>query len=517
MNENSLDTLLSKIGEFGRYQIRVITLLLLVIAFSCSIPECDEDVLDLKPAWWTNAIPSISNEPAKCSRFKSIGNINGTNCSSIDFDKNILLACDEYIYETSERSILQDFNLHCDENLWKLTTVGTLNSIGSLIGLPLIGILSDKYGRKTILINSILLCAISGLIRSFVNSYIFYMVMVFVDSFFNAATYTTAFTLAVEFISPKQRVIVVSLISLFYAFGGVITGTVAWLLQSWRPLLQILYGVQLLIVTYYWLLPESVRWLLIKERYLEAQKILNDIGREKQFNVPLQTLKDLQAPVDQLVDAADVNTTLKQFFKSFALTTRLINCIFCWIVAVFVYQGLTINSVALSTNTYFDFILTVLIEVPGALATFFVMKTFGRRFTLCFSFFMCSICCISFIFIPQDLYWLRLCIYLLGKCFSAMDFSVMYAITTEMFPTPLRNLLLSVCSMFARTGSMIAPHIPLLELIWKPLPLILFGITSLMSGVLCLKFPETKDVKLPDTIDESISIGTKKEITRCNT
>uniref|UniRef100_A0A1Y1KTN6 Uncharacterized protein n=1 Tax=Photinus pyralis TaxID=7054 RepID=A0A1Y1KTN6_PHOPY len=125
MNENSLDTLLSKIGEFGRYQIRVITLLLLVIAFSyvasiswlfetknlnyrCSIPECDEDVLDLKPAWWTNAIPSISNEPAKCSRFKSIGNINGTNCSSIDFDKNILLACDEYIYETSERSILQD-------------------------------------------------------------------------------------------------------------------------------------------------------------------------------------------------------------------------------------------------------------------------------------------------------------------------------------------------------------------------------------------------------------------------
>ncbi|XP_031339278.1 organic cation transporter protein-like isoform X3 [Photinus pyralis] len=342
MNENSLDTLLSKIGEFGRYQIRVITLLLLVIAFSyvasiswlfetknlnyrCSIPECDEDVLDLKPAWWTNAIPSISNEPAKCSRFKSIGNINGTNCSSIDFDKNILLACDEYIYETSERSILQDFNLHCDENLWKLTTVGTLNSIGSLIGLPLIGILSDKYGRKTILINSILLCAISGLIRSFVNSYIFYMVMVFVDSFFNAATYTTAFTLAVEFISPKQRVIVVSLISLFYAFGGVITGTVAWLLQSWRPLLQILYGVQLLIVTYYWLLPESVRWLLIKERYLEAQKILNDIGREKQFNVPLQTLKDLQAPVDQLVDAADVNTTLKQFFKSRLCISRINN------------------------------------------------------------------------------------------------------------------------------------------------------------------------------------------------
>lgn len=32
----------------------------------------------------------------------------------------------------------------CDDNKWKLTLVGTVNSIGQFIGIPLAGFISDK-------------------------------------------------------------------------------------------------------------------------------------------------------------------------------------------------------------------------------------------------------------------------------------------------------------------------------------------------------------------------------------
>lgn len=89
--------------------------------------------------------------------------------------------------------------------------------------------------------------------------------------------------------------------------------------------------------------------------------------------------------------------------------------------------------------------------------------------------------------------------------------------------------------MFGRTGSMVAPQMPLLvnnytkfkynhrianftiitELyffqaeIMESLPLILFGTMSVTSGILVLLFPETLNTKLPDTIEEAEVIGRK--------
>jgi MFS transporter, OCT family, solute carrier family 22 (organic cation transporter), member 4/5 len=36
----------------------------------------------------------------------------------------------------------------CPENEWKLALVGTLNSFGVLIGLPVSGFISDRYIAK---------------------------------------------------------------------------------------------------------------------------------------------------------------------------------------------------------------------------------------------------------------------------------------------------------------------------------------------------------------------------------
>lgn len=61
-----------------------------------------------------------------------------------------------------------------------------------------------------------------------------------------------------------------------------------------------------------------------------------------------------------------------------------------------------------------------------------------------------------------DMYSLRLPLYLLGKFGSTVAFTVLYIISSELFPTPLRHSLIGACSMFGRFGSMAAPQMPLL-------------------------------------------------------
>lgn len=52
--------------------------------------------------------------------------------------------------------------------------------------------------------------------------------------------------------------------------------------------------------------------------------------------------------------------------------------------------------------------------------------------------------------------------YLVGKFGATAAFTNVYVITSEMFPTNLRQSFMATCSTFARIGSMIAPQMPLL-------------------------------------------------------
>lgn len=519
-NQACLDTVLAEAGNFGKYQYRIIALICFAIMFAympgiiwifetkvpsyrCEINGCETYPIQYKPSWWTEAIPSVEGEPATCEKYKRVN----TSVQSCSFNKKIIERCERYVYATSERSMLHDFNLHCEENLWKLTLIGTMSSAGLFVGLPISGILSDRFGRKTILMWCLILSGLAGLIRSFSNSYVFFITMTIMDSIVRAGAYANCFIIGMEFVAPEKRAIISIFLSIFCGIVGMIVGAVAWILQTWRTLDRIMYGVCLLVVSYYWLLPESVRWLLTKERYTDVENTLRNISKTNGRDLPEETLQKLRNSSTS-GKVGEVHS-FEELLKSPILTRRFINCSICWTFCLFSYYGLTINSIALSNNSYLDFILTMLVEIPGNIAVYLVLNRVGRRYALSLSFLICGLSCLSFIFIPKDLYWLQLCMYLLGKFCSAMVITIIYTVTSEIFPTRLRSSLLSTCSMFGRIGSMTAPQVPILKKYWQHLPLVLFGATAVIASVLSLLFPETMGVPLPDTIEEAENIGNK--------
>jgi len=278
--------------------------------------------------------------------------------------------------------------------------------------------------------------------------------------------------------------------------------------------LHITYAPLLLIITYFWLIPESVRWLFVKGRKEEAVAVIRKAAKMNKIILSDQTMDKLRYIEDIKVLNAqqpchEINKryAIIEVFKSRILLIRLANCCLCWITNAFVYYGLSLNSVTLAGDKYINFILVCTAEIPGYIITIFVLNRFGRKHSLCASMMLCGVACLGSEYIPAEQPIPRLILFLIGKCAITVSFTVLYVFTTEMYPTNLRNSLVCACSMIGRIGSMAAPQTPLLAKYMAALPLILFGGLSLISGAMALLFPETLNTTLPDTVEEAENIG----------
>jgi hypothetical protein len=81
-----------------------------------------------------------------------------------------------------------------------------------------------------------------------------------------------------------------------FAVGQVILGGVAWLIPSWQYLLLALNIPCFLIVSYYWLLSESVRWLLSKEKFAEAKVVLEKVQKVNRRQISEKSMQALLTP-----------------------------------------------------------------------------------------------------------------------------------------------------------------------------------------------------------------------------
>lgn len=104
------------------------------------------------------------------------------------------------------------------------------------------------------------------------------------------------FISATELVGPKYRVITSATSSSLFGLGQVILGSIAWMIPQWRSMLIALNVPCLLIISYYWILSESVRWLLSKQKYSEAKEVLQTVARVNKTDISEKSLNALLTP-----------------------------------------------------------------------------------------------------------------------------------------------------------------------------------------------------------------------------
>lgn len=364
------------------------------------------------------------------------------------------------------------FQLECKEDQWRLASIGTANNLGRLVFMPLMGMLSDYFGRRSILIIGVFGSTICGYLRSFAPNYMTFIAFEFLDAGIGSVTYSSSFVLAMEWVNLKHRVLLSCLMTATYPLGQIFLGITARSVRNYRHLLRIIYAPGFLIIIYIWIVPESIRWLMVNRK---KDRILSIVKRAQRVN----GIKISPNIIVQLNDEIDGNNTVnstssnsnnshgkfqqfRQILRKPRFLMRFLICAFAWFVNAFVSYGISLTSTAFAGDKYFNFVLIAMAGVPAMLIVYFLLDSWGRRWTNSIALLIGGISIIASKSLPTDLNGLSIAFFFIGKCFITVAFSSLYVYTGEMWPTNIRLSVMSFCSTVGRAGAAMAPLTPLL-------------------------------------------------------
>lgn len=187
------------------------------------------------------------------------------------------------------------------------------------------------------------------------------------------------------------------------ALGTATQGLVASSELHWRLLVLIFHLPLFISASFYWILPESVRWLISKDRIDEAKNILIKAAETNGKTLSDETLKSFSEEIIRR-NAEEEKPDGNLLCMVFEHKTVLLRCIIApiWCISVlFMTQGMAITSVNISGNRYLNYSALALVAIPGVWSVTFFINKLGRKPILVGGFWASGLCQIGYIFVPK--------------------------------------------------------------------------------------------------------------------
>ncbi|KAL4708139.1 hypothetical protein ACJJTC_009918 [Scirpophaga incertulas] len=474
-----LDDLLPKIGEFGLYQKLLLWLVCLPACLPCGFCAFNQLFMTDVPDHWCK-VPQLASLNISQNQRKSLSIPYQTDDNSA-FEKCVRYAVDwvailqtdfplivnrswpkepcldGYEYDTSEiqSSVVMDFDLVCDYDVY-----------------PTLGLVALNVGGPV----------------------------------------------ALELAGPNYRSFVTVMTCIFYTLGLILLSLITYLLRDWRSL-ALATSVPFLFYYFYWfVLPESPRWLLMRERLEEANTILKNIARVNKKELPEEfTLKLHKLVLEQKERGKKTTKNVSVFTLFRTPNMRLKTCLITlnWCASEMVYVGLSYYGPAIGNDQYMSFFLSSAVEIPSYLVCWLLMDRVGRRWPLCLSMVISGIFCIATVMLPNEALTETLILYLISKCFISASFLIIYPYAGELYPTELRGVGIGTSAYIGGLGLIIIPFVNYLGASNLILPLVVMGVLSVIGGISCLRLPETLHTSLPQTAEEGEEFGKNWTYKQC--
>ncbi|KAK7497348.1 hypothetical protein BaRGS_00011392 [Batillaria attramentaria] len=335
------------------------------------------------------------------------------------------------------------------------------------------------------------------------------------------STFINAMVVGMEIVGPSTRKNIVVLIDLTWCLGEFLLLVFAHFIRNWRWLEIALSVPTVIYLAYWWLIPESPRWLASRGREQEAVKILEKIVHAN--NTQLPEVGDAKELLE-----SEKTLSIRHTFRSRELIVRLL-IVFCNLfVVAMVYYGMTLNITNLSGNVFVNFAISAAVETLGYVLPYFFLDRLGRKPVYIVSMLAAGTALVGSIIpvmlqAPNIVFFegmVIMAISMVGRFFVCVCFLVMYLYGAELFPTVVRTSTMGVGLTFSRIGSIVSAYIADVGILvggrfQHALPLVLMGTPAFLVGLLSLWLPETKGTPLPDTLDDVENTVVKRKCFGC--
>ncbi|XP_035480932.1 solute carrier family 22 member 6 isoform X2 [Scophthalmus maximus] len=382
--------------------------------------------------------------------------------------------------------------------------IQTIYMGGVLTGAIIYGSLSDKYGRRSVLIWSYLQLAVLGCSAALSPSYTAYCIFRFLGGMAVSGVILNGVSLKVEWIPTKARTIVGTLTSFFFTFGQMILAGLACWLRDWRKLQVVVCAPYFLFFAYSWWFSESARWLVLKRRSEDALKSLKRVARinGKPEVADKLTLEVLHSHMRKEMESSHSTFTAYDLFKTRGMRRISICLMAVWFSTSFAYYGLAMDLQKFGVNIYLMQIIFGAVDFPAKLLALGMLSYLGRRVSQAACLFLSALIIFANIFVPTDMQTVRTTLACLGKGLTSASFTTAYLFSGELYPTVIRQTGMGFVSTMARIGSMAAPAVLILDEVLPALPSVVYGGAAVLAGCFACFLPETLNIPLPDTIED---------------
>ncbi|CAK9290216.1 unnamed protein product [Gordionus sp. m RMFG-2023] len=449
----------------------------------------------------------------------------------------------------------------CDRT-WITQFTISMFYFGSLCGHLLFGHIIDIWGRRAGFFSCLTIELLFGILIIYSSNIYMFIICQFAIGLTIASIFDIPFVSSIELVGPTKRAFITILMCFTYACGVVIFATIAYFVRDWKILTLIVDIPFIAFYIYWWFLPESIRWLIVKKKYQRAEKIIQITAKVNKVSIPhnflISKLKDDEPNTDHrkadipeqfkrdLLPSNDSSVSLTNF--AFSLTdisnkpsvengsqeikhhddfvgetelkvkqlsirdllshpnmrNKTFIITFAWIANVVSYVGIQ-NYVSFLDNIHLNFLLASLAELPGYIFLWFTLDKIGRRFPFaaCMLVSGISVLATNLVFSTSKL--LVLVLALIGKIGITTSFAIIYLYASEIYPTELRGTGMALTLTVSRIFTVAVPFITYTK--WVLLPTIIMGAITTLAGFLALLLPETLNTNLPETLLEAEMIG----------
>ncbi|KAK7485172.1 hypothetical protein BaRGS_00023582 [Batillaria attramentaria] len=533
------DDVLRQIGEFGPYQKRVYffaSIPSVLIAFEalnviftfyipphrCAIPGYIGDTYKIQNETHARlvnlSIPRTNGVWDQCHVYRELS-------ANVSFDVNVTgadayltgpngsmsdakgpdgveqIACEKWVFDYSifDSTIPDDMGVVCD-NSWQRAASNMIAELGTCAGCFISGFFADRFGRKIPFYVGGLGLLAGGFGIAFTQSIITLNLCRFLMGIARMAVFVNGLVVGMEIVGPSRRVFTGVVIQLTWCLGEFLLLVFVYFIRDWRWLEIALSVPAISLMFYWWLLPESPRWLASRGREDEAIEVLKRIAKSNKTQLP---------EIEDAKELLESETTLgfRHALKSRELIIRILIVFSNMFVIAMVYYGMTLNITNLSGDVFVNFAISAAVETAGYACPIFILDRLGRKPVYCASILGAGIALVGSI-VPVMLNAPEMVIVVLamvGRFCVCVSYAVIYVFGAELFPTVVRASTMGVGVTFSRFGSVICPYIADVGILvggrfQDALPLLLMGSPAFLVGLLSLWLPETKGTRLPDTL-----------------
>ncbi|NWS99673.1 S22A7 protein, partial [Mionectes macconnelli] len=519
------EDLLHETGGFGRFQILILVMLCLprinlpmhfllhnfiaaTPSHHCAIPHQEAFVnLTMEEV----LLISIPRQPdgtfSSCEMFSQPQFHLLLNSSLQSENKSIIQHCQHgWVYDHSQltSTISTQWDLVCEHRGLNQATA-TFFFIGVTMGAVVFGYLSDRFGRKTMLLLSLVCSVAFGMLSAASVSYTMLAVTRTLTGVALSGVSLIVLPLAMEWVDIQHRTFTGILSSIFWSVGNMLLAMVAYLVREWHWLLVAVTGPCLLSIVCLWWVPESARWLIAKGKMKQAHRHLlrcARMNRRKDFAL-FPSFHLFQALTRM---AKDKKPEGSYFYISLFRTPVLRKISLCsgvvWFGVSFSYYGMSLNLTGFGLNIYLSQFVFGVIEIPAKMIMYVLVNRVGRRQSQAWTLILTGLCIGANIVIPKSFTSLRSVVAIMGKGFSEAAFTTVYLYTSELYPTILRQNGMGYTSFVARLGGALAPLVFLLDEAWRSLPELTYCSVAVCSGAVAFLLPETLNTCLPEGIED---------------